>query len=134
MSTIINQIFEDKTFDDKIRRPLIEEYSNRFHSLIAAVKQELQPLGFSLDSSLTSCKTMGGFFIWVRLPVGTHIDAFADKAKAYGVLVSRGHLAAVPKVGGSSLFCDHMRLCFTPEDVQRQRTGIRRLAAAYRDL
>ncbi|THX43747.1 aminotransferase [Aureobasidium pullulans] len=134
MSTIVNQFFEDGTFDDKIRSPLIAEYSKRFHSLIAAVQQELQPLGFSLDTRLTSCKVMGGFFIWVQLPVGTHIDAFADKAEAYGVLVSRGPSAAVPRVGGSSLFCDHMRLCFTLEDVQRQRMGIHRLAAAYKHL
>lgn len=134
MSTIINQFFEDGIFDDKIRRPLITEYSKRFHSLIAAVQQELEPLGFSLDTRLTNCKINGGFFIWVKLPVGTHIDAFADKAEAYGVLVSRGPSAAVPRVGESSLFCDHMRLCFTLEDVQRQRMGIRKLAAAYNDL
>lgn len=134
MSTIINQFFEDGTFDDKIRSPLITEYSKRFHSLVAAVQQELEPLGFSLDTRLTSCKTMGGFFIWVQLPVGTHIDGFADKAEAHGVLVSRGPTAAVPRVGGSSLFSDHMRLCFTLEDVQRQQMGVRRLATAFKDL
>ncbi|KAI4718675.1 aminotransferase [Aureobasidium sp. EXF-10727] len=133
MSTIINEFFEDGTFDDKIRSPLISEYSKRFHSLVATVEQELCPLGFLLHEQLTNSKIMGGFFIWVRLPAGIHIDVFAEAAKAHGVLVSRGPSSAVPRPQTALMpFADHMRLCFTFEPPERQEQGVRRLAEAYR--
>ncbi|CAD0083706.1 unnamed protein product, partial [Aureobasidium vineae] len=135
MSSIINEIFEQGTFDEQIRKSLISEYSTRFHSLVAAIKQDLYPLGFRLDEKLTNGKIMGGFFIWLRLPDGVDVDVLAEKAEQFGVLVSRGPLAAVPRTQTNSLpFGDHMRLCFTFESAEDQQKGIMRLAEAYKSL
>jgi hypothetical protein len=43
----------------------ITEYSKRYHSLVAAVKQDLCPLGFQLEEQTTNTNIMGGFFMWV---------------------------------------------------------------------
>jgi len=73
----------------------------------------------------------GGFFAWVRLPVGVSADALLPIAERHGVVFLPGRACApcCPQE-----FDRHVRLCFAMEEPSEIEEGVRRLACAVSEV
>lgn len=131
MSTIINELLKDDFLNAHIEKTLLPEYSRRYNLFIAAIKHDLYPLGFRLDESVIKCDTVGGFFVWLKLPEGIDCYQLAARAAKHGVSFSIGPSTAVPcPLEDDSPFKNFIRLCFTFEEDHRLEEGVRRIALA----
>jgi 2-aminoadipate transaminase len=71
----------------------------------------------------------GGYFLWLRLPVGIDADLLAGIALKLGVKVYPGRLCFPGEPEENAL-----RLCYSYEETERLIVGIRRLAEAFRQV
>lgn len=131
MSTIINVLLERDFPRAHIEKTLIPEYSRRYNLFLAAIKNDLYPLGFRLNEAVINSKTVGGFFVWLQLPDGIDCYQLAARAAKHGVSFSIGPTTAVTRPLEVDLpFKNFIRLCFTFEEDHRLVEGVRRIALA----
>lgn len=131
MSTIINELFKENFLKAHIEMTLIPEYARRYALFLAAIKHDLYPLGFRLDESVMNCETVGGLFVWLKLPDDIDCYQLAARAAKHGVSFSIGPNTAVPRLLEDDLpFKNFIRLCFTFEEDRRLKEGVRRIALA----
>ena len=94
--------------------------------MLEAIGRHLVPLGARLPQE--DREIVGGYFIWVRLPVNA--AALAKRAKeAENLVVAEGAIFEVPGDKEVANFPNEIRLCFAWEDEERLAEGIERLAS-----
>ena len=75
----------------------------------------------------------GGFFVWVRLPAGVSATALLPVAEQrHGVAFLPGPVCAPDAEEGA--YDGYVRLCFAWHEPEELREGVRRLAAAVREM
>lgn len=102
----------------QLRRLRREQLKPRRNLLAALLRESLPAWKFRLPA--------GGLFLWVQLPRGDSRE-FAQVALRHGVLILPG-----PAMSAAEQHASFVRLPFLAED-HILRTGVRRLAAAWRD-
>ncbi|PSK51852.1 Aromatic amino acid aminotransferase [Elsinoe australis] len=128
-SAYLKELLISGWLPNHIFNTLQAEYSKRYRILRSALEKYVVPLGCRITEPSTY---MGGYFIWVRLPEGIDGDELAVKcSKEQDLVVISGSLFEVP-VPGRLRHNDHIRLCFSWEDVSVLEEGARRLAEALR--
>jgi DNA-binding transcriptional MocR family regulator len=97
----------------------------------AALRERRDTLCTALERELPDARFVrpeGGYFLWVELPEGTHVDALFQAAAERGVAFVKG-TDFLLEGGGNAL-----RLAYsgvTPDEIE---DGVARLAEAYRGL
>ncbi|EEQ89739.1 aminotransferase [Blastomyces dermatitidis ER-3] len=116
-STFVRELLASNSLQTHIRTVLQPAYSKRFHSLTAAVRKHLFPLGVSLPNdpasisstetdpnanTISTCSTgsqsgiAGGYFLWLRLPPGLRASNLAKKAQEEeDLMIAGGNLFKV---------------------------------------
>ncbi len=94
--------------------------AERVELIDAALKRELP--------EATYVPPDGGYFMWVELPQGTDVDMLFEKCKDHGVTFVKG--TDFLQEGGENT----LRLAYSGVTADQIDEGIRRLAAAYREL
>jgi DNA-binding transcriptional MocR family regulator len=93
--------------------------------MLEAIRRHLVPLGARLPQD--DREVVGGYFIWVRLPVNATV--LAKRAKEMeNLIVAEGTDFEVPGDREVANFPNEIRLCFAWEDEERLSEGIERLA------
>lgn len=96
-----------------------------------ALAERAATLGEALQSDLPEARFVapqGGYFMWVTLPEGTDADALHHAAAERGVAFVKGSDFLL-EGGGNTL-----RLAYSGVTPEQIRTGVARLAEAYRSL
>ena len=94
--------------------------------MLDAIRRHLVPLGATLPQE--NREVVGGYFIWVRLPVNAVALAKMAK-KVANLIVAEGAIFEVPGDREVANFPNEIRLCFAWEDEERLAEGIERLAS-----
>lgn len=94
--------------------------------MVEAIRYHLVPLGAKLPQE--DREVVGGYFIWVTLPVKA--ATLAKRAKEVeNLIVAEGTIFEVPGDREVANFSNEIRLCFAWEDEERLAEGIERLAS-----
>jgi DNA-binding transcriptional MocR family regulator len=96
-----------------------------------ALAERAATLGEALQSDLPEARFVapqGGYFMWVTLPEGTNVDTLHHAAAERGVAFVKGSDFLLE--GGSNT----LRLAYSGVTPEQIRTGVTRLAEAYRSL
>ncbi|KJK60311.1 ARO8 like protein [Aspergillus parasiticus SU-1] len=134
MSTFINDMFENGSLDRHIHETLLPAYSRRARALTAAIKQHLLPLGVNFVSDSETFTVLGGYFIWLKLPVSLNAKEITEIAlREENLVVAEGELFAVPgnNLPGNELK-HRLRLCFAWEKEEKLNEGVERLSRVIR--
>ncbi|KAF7168475.1 hypothetical protein CNMCM5623_001506 [Aspergillus felis] len=132
-STIIAQLLANGAFQSHLTEVLQPAYARRYHVMMSAIRKHLLPLGVVLPYS---SETVGGYFIWVRLPsplrASDVVQLGLEKQK---VKVASGDIFQVPgdTVDRGNDFHDFLRLCFAWSEEDRLAEGVRRLGCVIHD-
>ena len=95
--------------------------------MLDAIRRHLVPLGATLPQD----EVVGGYFVWMKLPVNTVL--LAKKAKEVeNLVVAEGAIFEVPGDREVVNFPNEIRLCFAWEDEERLVEGIERLASVVK--
>ncbi len=97
----------------------------------AAPAERADALGRALREELPEASFVppqGGYFMWVTLPAGTDIDALHAAAAERGVVFVKGSDFVLEDAGST------LRLAYSGVTPEQIRTGVVRLAEAYRSL
>jgi DNA-binding transcriptional MocR family regulator len=97
----------------------------------AALAQRAQTLADALRSELPEAEFVapqGGYFMWVTLPEGTDVVALYEAAAERGVAFVKGTDFMLE--GGTNA----LRLAYSGVTPEQIKTGVARLAEAYRSL
>ena len=94
--------------------------AERAEALARALREELPEASFVLPQ--------GGYFMWVALPEGTDISALHAAAAERGVAFVKGSDFVLEDAGST------LRLAYAGVTPEQIRTGVARLAEAYRSL
>jgi DNA-binding transcriptional MocR family regulator len=97
----------------------------------AALSERVQVLASALNSELAEAEFVvpqGGYFMWVTLPEGTDVSALFRAASERGVAFVKGTDFLLE--GGENT----LRLAYSGVTPEQIRTGVARLAEAYRSL
>jgi DNA-binding transcriptional MocR family regulator len=97
----------------------------------AALAERADALGRALREELPEASFVppqGGYFMWVTLPGGTDIDALHAAAAERGVVFVKGSDFVLEDAGST------LRLAYSGVTPEQIRTGVVRLAEAYRSL
>ncbi len=116
-ASVVNQYCRSGDLDKRIAW-LRKEYKQRRDAMLGALEENL-PAGKGVSWSMPE----GGFFVWLQLP--THVDSreIYAGAVANGVSFVDGPVC-FPDGGGKNF----VRLCFSFNDSEKLRQGIKRLA------
>lgn len=112
---------------------LCPAYGTRYKTLITAVRQHLQPLGFTIPQP--DREVAGGYFLWLALPKGVRGTELATRLQAEeNLIVAPGKIFEVPG-DEEAVPCDSsIRLCFAWEAEEKIRSGVERIAATTKLL
>ncbi|KAJ5991466.1 Pyridoxal phosphate-dependent transferase major region subdomain 1 [Penicillium canescens] len=136
MSTFINELLEDHFLPGYIADALIPLGRKRHRLLASAIKRYLGPLGVSFTPDPETSPVVGGYYIWVQLPVTVNATRVCHYAlEEQNLVLGNGEVFAVP--GRDSLGRDlhrRLRLCFMWEDEERLVEGVERLGAVIENL
>jgi 2-aminoadipate transaminase len=97
----------------------------------AALSERAQTLAEALRAELPEAHFVppqGGYFMWVTLPEGTDVAALAQAASERGVVFVKGSDFVLDGAGNA------LRLAYSGVNPEQIRTGVARLAEAYRSL
>ena len=127
VAVMIAQLLETGVLQEHIYTTLQVAYRRRWCKMTQAITKYLIPLGVKLPQ--TQRNVVGGYFIWLRLPVPA--AAVVQRAKAYeNLIVAQGSIFQVPgdSERGDTCFPNCIRLCIASEDEKNLEEGIKRLA------
>lgn len=136
MSTFINELLETDTLQQHISTKVVPEGRRRNSLMVSTIRKRLVPLGVTFSPDPERSTMVGGYSIWVKLPV--HLDASQVCEKALdtqNLELGNGNLFSVP--GGGSQCADlhrYLRLCFMWEDDEHLVEGVNRLAVIIEAL
>lgn len=105
---------------ERLLAELKQIYAQRLHATVAALQA-------SLPKGCAFAAPNGGYFVWVRLPVGTSAKAVLDQP-GVGIKAKAGHTCTP----GKDRHHDCIRLCFTRCTVPQLEEGCARLGRALR--
>lgn len=117
--SIVHQFCASGRVEDSVRT-VSRALAERVEALTKALGEHLPGARFKAPD--------GGYFMWVELPEGTDVAALFDRAGEHGVTFVKGTDFLLE--GGENT----MRLAYsgvTPAEIEE---GVKRLAAAYREL
>lgn len=128
-STYLARMLQTGAIQKHISTVLCPAYAQRYRILMLAVKQHLQPLGFTAPQP--NREVVGGYFVWLGLPGGLKGTELSIRLQQdYNLIVAPGKIFEVPG-DESAVPCDHsIRLCFAWEDEEKLTEGVRRIASA----
>lgn len=128
VASMIHQMIADGKLDQHIHQVLLPAYAKRYRRMMQSIQSRLVPLGIELPK--LDGEIAGGYFIWVKLPVGVDAERVQSLAKDQQDLT----LIAGPQcqVQGDALnsrsLHRNIRLCFAYEQFELLDEGIARLA------
>ncbi|KAJ5776649.1 Pyridoxal phosphate-dependent transferase major region subdomain 1, partial [Penicillium nucicola] len=136
MSTFINELLEDHFLPEYITNVLIPQGRRRYDVLASAIKKHLGHLGVSFTPDPETTSVVGGYFIWIQLPVALNATQVCRSAlEEQNLVLGTGEFFAVP--GRASVERDlhrRLRLCLMWEDEERLVEGVERLEAVIESL
>ncbi|RMZ68613.1 aminotransferase [Pyrenophora seminiperda CCB06] len=104
-------------------------YGRRYRIMVEAIRKHLIPLGVHMPQS--DRKVVGGYFIWLTLPLPLEGAAVAQRAKEdVNLAVAQGKMFEVPGDNEytGTCFGNDVRVCFAWEEEEMLAEGIERLA------
>ena len=110
-------------------------YAKRYRSMIQAIDGHLVPLGITLPQA--SRDVVGGYFIWLTLPIPLKADEVAATAKEdENLIIAPGSIFAVygDRLKGDESLEREIRLCFSWEEEGKLAEGIERLGKVVRKM
>jgi DNA-binding transcriptional MocR family regulator len=127
-ATFVASLLETGELQEHIFECLQPNYRRRYCKMLDAIRCHLVPLGAVLPEE---DKVVGGYFVWVKLPVNAVV--LAKKAKEVeNLVVAEGAIFEVPGDREVANFPNEIRLCFAWEDEERLVEGIERLASVVK--
>lgn len=125
---MIASLMETGWLEPHIRQTLCTAYAERYHLLMGAIQEHLEPLGITAP---VSSPVAGGYFIWISLPAPLSAVEVVKRAQTdENLRLAPGTLFQV--AGGSDAasdrFQENIRLCFAWEEPRHLTEGVRRLA------
>ncbi|EXJ91636.1 hypothetical protein A1O3_00186 [Capronia epimyces CBS 606.96] len=134
-STVIEHVLRTGRLEDHLVNTLIPTYRTRAARLRRAVQQTLGPMGVTIDSDNGTDGIIGGFFLYITLPVEFNVDNLAELAlDKYNLRVLAGARMAVKGSKHlSSIVSQGIRLSWSWEEEEQIVQGIARLAKAMND-
>lgn len=136
MSTFVNELLETNKLQQHISTKLVPEGLRRYLLMVSTIRKRLTPLGVTFTPDPERTALIGGYYVWVKLPVPLGVDQVCQKAlEMQNLDLGNGRLFAVP-AGGSSCVALHrcLRLCFMWEGDEHLVEGINRLAVVLETL
>ncbi|MBS1993825.1 MAG: PLP-dependent aminotransferase family protein [Cyanobacteria bacterium SZAS LIN-3] len=118
---ILNEFLTRGLYQEHLAR-VNAVYGRRRDAMVASLEQE-----FKNFPGVTFIKPSGGLFLWLTLPVGLSNRDLLNFARHERVVFSPGDLCFTEATG-----LNHLRLCFIQNDEDTTRSGISRLARAYK--
>jgi DNA-binding transcriptional MocR family regulator len=106
-------------------------YERRWRAMMGAIEKYLLPLGAELPRQKRD--VVGGYFIWLTLPVNAVKLAKRAKEKE-NLIVAEGAIFEVPGDREVANFPNNIRLCFAWEDEERLSEGIERLGRVLKGM
>ncbi|KAJ5460375.1 uncharacterized protein N7458_001927 [Penicillium daleae] len=136
MSTFVNDLMETNTLQQHISTKLVSEGRRRYSLMVSIIRKRLTPLGVTFSPDPERATLIGGYYVWVKLPVLLDADQVCQKAlETQNLDLGNGSLFAVP--GGGSRDADlyrSLRLCLMWEDGEYLVEGVDRLARVIEAL
>lgn len=136
MSTFVNDLMETNTLQQHISTKLVSEGRRRYSLMVSIIRKRLTPLGVTFSPDPERATLIGGYYVWVKLPVPLDADQVCQKAlETQNLDLGNGSLFAVP--GGGSRDADlyrSLRLCLMWEDGEYLVEGVDRLAKVIEAL
>ena len=120
-STLVHAVLEHGMLQDNIN-VLRRTYSQRVSAMTAALQEHL---GDAVDFTAPG----GGYFFWLTFTDGTNTDDLLPAAQECGVNYRPG-----TAFSASGAFTNAIRLAFALYEPEMLTEGIRRIAAAHREL
>ncbi|KAJ5574829.1 hypothetical protein N7450_008728 [Penicillium hetheringtonii] len=128
-STIIDQLLPSGFLENHIRHVLQPAYAERYHLLLSAVREHLEPLGVTIAQASTT--VAGGYFMWISIPSPLRAgDIVARAQQEENLRLAPGTLFEVQGDPHAVVdrFASHIRLCFAWEEPRHLTEGVRRLS------
>jgi len=107
--------------------------ADRYAALRGAVERLLRPLGAEIEGQSGQLAVVGGYFLWVRVPVDAVRLARGAKDEQ-NLVVAEGAIFEVPGDREVARFPNHVRLCFAWEEEDRLVEGVERLATVLKRM
>ena len=122
----LTSLISNGTLDNRITQ-LKEVYSKRANAYATAMEEYWVPHGVKY----TRC--LGGYFIWVKLPLGVRATELSRVALGDGVWVMEGTNCMVPD-DESVEYDSFIRICIALEDSDKAVEGIKRIGKVIEKL
>lgn len=136
MSTFINELLETDTLQQHLSTKVVPEGHRRYSLMVSTIRKHLTPLGVTFSPDPERTTMVGGYYVWVKLPVPLDADQVCERAlDTQNLEVGNGNLFSVP--GRRSQCVDRqrcLRLCFMWEDDEHLVEGVNRLATVIKAL
>ncbi|KAI0144418.1 pyridoxal phosphate-dependent transferase [Xylariaceae sp. FL1272] len=140
-AVFVERLLSSGALERHISNVLIPTYEKRYHAMVGAIKEHLEPLGVRItigkpysDSKTDGKNIMGGFFLLVTLPKATlSTPALAKLAlDKYELKFAHGIMFVVKGDAESKRRCDHgyertVRLCWAYHEEKEIIDGIVRM-------
>ena len=128
---MVHQMISQGKLDEHISHVLLPAYSKRYRRMMQSIQARLLPLGVELPK--LNEEIAGGYFIWLKLPVGCDAERVRDAAKKEHLDVIAGPQCQVQgnEMGSTGLY-RNIRICFAFEEFELLDQGIARLADVIR--
>jgi len=108
-------------------------YARRYHAMISAIEKYLVPLDVQLPQA--GGEVVGGYFIWLTLPLPLLADEVAIEARQdENLIIGPGPLFGVYGDADEVGLKDKVRLCFSWEEEELLPEGIQRLSRVIRAM
>ncbi|KAJ5093509.1 Pyridoxal phosphate-dependent transferase major region subdomain 1 [Penicillium angulare] len=136
MSTFIDDFLETGFLQQYIETILIRECSRRYSVMVSAIRKYLDCVDISFSPDPDHNTTVGGYYIWLKLPSPLLSEQVCARAmETQNLVLGCSSLFVVP--GNCSPMEDvsrRVRLCFMWEDEDKLVEGIKRLGAVLDEL
>jgi DNA-binding transcriptional MocR family regulator len=133
VASFVYRMLADNVLQSHIAERLRPAYSTRYHSMMAAVKEYLLPLGLTMPQP--DKNVAGGYFLWLTLPGSLNSTRIAGRAaREENLTVIAGPQFKVDgdEENEKARFEQALRLCYAWEDETLLEEGVIRLARVIR--
>ena len=135
MSTFINELLEDKSLQRHIAETIIPAGSRRYALMISAINENLASLGVTFLSDTEHQLAIGGYYVWIELPLPFNAAQVCKIAlDCYNLVLGEEGLFIVPSTTPQTSIQQHIRLCFMWEAEENLAEGVKRLGSVLRML
>lgn len=135
MSTFINELLEDKSLQRHIAETIIPAGSRRYALMISAINENLASLGVTFLSDTEHQLAIGGYYVWIELPLPLDTAQVCKVAlDRYNLVLGDECLFTVPSTTPQTDRQQHIRLCFMWEAEEKLAEGVKRLGSVLQML